>query len=137
MQKSPKETIGKDGLEEVKSRNRHGCLTAWLLLIICVSIIFIVLYLARASYPQSTPDLPWWAIPLLVMAEIFEIVCSIALLKWKKWGFWGLCTISMITFVINISLGVVVTSLSGLVGIAILYALLNLGGKNKGWTQLN
>ena len=137
MQNSPKETIGKDALEGVKSRNRHGYLTAWLILMICVSVIFIVLYLARASYPQSFPDLPWWAIPLLVMAEIFEIVSSIALFKWKKWGFWGLCTISVITFIVNISLGVVVTSLSGLVGIAILHVLLNLGTENKGWTQLN
>jgi hypothetical protein len=122
--------------ETGKRKKRHGCLTAWLILIIVVAIISTVRYLAGAIFWGSFGNLPGWVIPVSVIGVVFTVVCAGALFKWKKWGFWGYCAISVVAFIINISFGLGVTSFAGLVGVAILYGVLNIGGENKGWSQL-
>ena len=137
MQNLTTGTSTKKPMASEETRKRHGCLTAWLILMILASVMFIALYLARASYPQYAPDLPAWALPVLVTIEMFQIICAIALFKWKKRGFWGYCIICAIAFFANIWLGVVVTAVGILFGAIILYAVLNVGKDNKGWHHLN
>jgi hypothetical protein len=120
-----------------EAKKRPGCLTAWLILMILASAVFIVLYLARAGYPQYSSDLPAWALPVLIAIEIIQIICTIALFKCKKWGFWGYCIICVIAFFADIWLGVVVTAVGTLGGAVVLYAVLNIGKDNKGWRHLN
>jgi hypothetical protein len=68
---------------------------------------------------------------------IFNIICAIALFNWKKWGFYGFLASAVTAFIINISSGInLVTSLSGFIGIAVLYGVLNIGGENRAWTRL-
>ena len=117
-------------------KKRHGCLTSCLIMMIVGSAIFIFLYIARAIYPQYSPDLPVWAVPVLVTVQAFEIICLIALFNWKKWGFWFFCAFGGIAVIINILLGVGVTAFGTLISVAILYGVLNIGGENKGWVQL-
>ena len=119
-------------------KKRHGCLTAWLIIIIIACAVSIIMYLATTSLISSELDMAGWVVPVLVILLVFEIVCAIALFMWKKWGFWGFCAIVVISIIINLSLGLGITaSLGGLVGLAILFGVLNIGKDNKGWPQLN
>ncbi|MGD1921118.1 MAG: hypothetical protein ACFCAD_20890 [Pleurocapsa sp.] len=118
-------------------KQRHGCLTAWLILMIVANSISALIYLFNsAAIKQAVPNYPDWTFFVLIIISIFNLICAIALWKWQKWGFWGFLGSSVAAFIINLSIGLGFgTSVSGLIGIAILYALLNIG-ENKGWSQL-
>jgi hypothetical protein len=103
------------------------------------SSIFALLHLlGGAALGRVAPAIPGWAFPVLGLLGLFNLACAIALLSWKKWGFWGLLASSIVTFILNISIGVGPgSSILGLVGIAALYGVLHIGDKNKGWPQLD
>ncbi len=119
-------------------KKRHGCLTAWLILMLVVNSITALVYLfmggsIRESYPHASS----WTIPTLIVLGLFNLSCAVALFQWKKWGFWGICASSVIAFIVNLSAGVGIgSSLLGFVGVALLYGVLQIGKENKGWTQL-
>jgi hypothetical protein len=125
--------------ETEKPKKRHGCLAAWLYLSIIFNVVFTVLYLAGAGVSESTKTSPTWAIPILILLLICEIVCILALLSWKKWGFWGFCAINLIGLIVDIGLGInmIWPSIDVLVNIAILFGMLNIGQDDKGWPQLD
>jgi len=132
-----RETSEKQAIGSLKEKERHGCLTSWLILTTVISVMFIILYLGRAFYRQYTPDLPWWTIPVLVIIQLSEITCIIALFKWKKWGFWYFCVACGTAGVVNILLRVNVTAIGAFVSIAVTFIVLNIGKENKGWSQLD
>jgi hypothetical protein len=125
--------------ETKKTKKRHGCLTAWLILNIAFTLIFIILYLVGAGVSELPGGSPGWAIPVLVILLIFEIVCAVALFSWKKWGFWGFCAVNVIGLIVDIYLGISLfwPFIEVLVGIAILYLALNIGKEEKGWPPLD
>ena len=125
--------------ETKKPKKRHGCLTTWLVLTIIFNVIFTVLYLAGAGVSKSARGSPAWAIPVLVLLLIFEIICTLALFSWKKWGFWGFCAVNIIGIVADIGLGISIVwpLVAVLISIAALYGVLNIGQDNKGWPQLD
>ena len=125
--------------ETEKNKKRHGCLTTWLVLTIIFNVIFTVLYLAGAGVSKSPRGSPAWAIPVLVLLLVFEIICTLALFSWKKWGFWGFCAINLIGLIVDIGLGInmVWPSIAVLLSIAILFGVLHIGHDDKGWTQLD
>jgi hypothetical protein len=120
-------------------KQRHGCLTAWLILMLIANSATALLYLftadaIRRNLPHQPPS---WLFPLLIVFALFNVVCAIALWQWKKWGFWGFLFSSIVALFANISAGLGAgTALLGLLGIAILYAALQIGNENKGWPQL-
>ncbi len=128
------------GYEPISTgKNRHGCLTAYLVVMIIANSLAVLMYLlGSASVRQSYPDMPEWALPVLIVLGLFNLVCSIALFQWKKWGFWGFCATSTVAFVVNLSsgLGGGPTAM-GLVGLLLLLGVLHIGKKNKGWPQLD
>jgi hypothetical protein len=119
-------------------KSRHGCLTAWLVFMIIANSATALFYLLidSESIKQAYPNAPNWALPLLVIVGLVNLVCSIALFRWKKWGFWGFCLSSIVAFITNIIIGIGAASIMGLVGIALLYGVLQIGKENKGWPQL-
>ena len=119
-------------------KKRHGCLTAYLIFLIVVFAVFVIYYIAAASFVNSTLRLSGWTLPVLIILGLLDIVCAVALFRWKKWGFWGFCALAVVTLIVNISSGSgIATSLTGLIGIAVMYGVLNIGDKeNKGWPQL-
>ena len=119
-------------------KQRHGCLTAWLtLMIIGNSAGALTNILGSQAIKQAFTAAPGWAIPVLTVLSIFNLVCAIALFKWKKWGFWGFLVSSIVAFLVNLSIGLGIgQSLFGLVGIVLLYAVLHIGKEKKGWSQL-
>src|SRR5215471_8227295 len=119
-------------------KQRHGCLTAWLVLVIILNAIVSLVYLFGSSAVASAlPSSRGWAIPVLAVLALVNVACAVALFLWKRWGFYGLVATSVVTFGINIALGInVLQAAFGLVGVAILYGVLQIGQTNKGWPQL-
>jgi len=113
-------------------------LTAWLVFMLIANAAAAVANLAMSDViRQRSPDMPGWAIPVLVVMTVFNLACTVALLRWKKWGFWGVCASSLVGVAVNLSSGLGIgSSLLGLLGVALLYGVLQIGTENKGWPQL-
>ena len=120
-------------------KRRHGCLAAWLVLMIVANSASALMYLLRGdAIRQSFPSAPGWLFPLLIVCLLFNIVCAIALFQWKKWAFWGFCGSVCVTFVVNISIGIGIgLALNGVIGAVLLFGVLQIGKENKGWSQLD
>jgi hypothetical protein len=121
-----------------EGKQRHGCLTAWLVLMIIANLAIALIYLFGSSaIRHDFPSAPGWAFPVLAIAGIVNVICAIALFQWKKWGFSGVIATTVVTFVVNLIIRLnVLRALFGFVGIAILYGVLQIGKERKGWTQL-
>ena len=120
------------------AKSRHGCLTAWLVLMIIMNSAGALMYLLGSeAIRQGYPNAPGWAFPVLLVFTLFNLVCAIALYRWKKWGFWGFCASSVVALVMNLSIGLGIgLAIGGLVGVLLLYGVLHIGKENKGWPQL-
>jgi hypothetical protein len=120
------------------AKKRHGCLTAWLVLMIVGNAAAALMYLlGSAMIRENLPGAPGWAFPVLIVFALFNLVCAVALFQWKKWGFWGCCVSSVVVLVVNLSIGLGAgTVLFGLVGVLLLYGVLHIGKEDKGWPQL-
>ena len=121
-----------------EGKKRHGCLTAWLVLMIVASSLSALMYLfASDRIRQNLPNAPAWAFPALVVLCAGNVVFSVALFQWKKWGFFGCIATSILAVAVNLAVGVgIVHVILGLAGTAILYGVLQIGGEKKGWAQL-
>lgn len=121
-----------------KPKNRHGCLTAYLIFMIVVNAITaIVTPLFTGAIQETIPGFPVWVSWVMAAGALLNIVFAVALLKWRKWGFFGFCAISAVAFMLNLYAGLGIgQSIFGLLGLAILYAVLQIGGEEKGWDQL-
>lgn len=120
------------------AKSRHGCLTAWLVVMIVANSGTALLYILGSDAIRRTlPNAPGWAFPVLIVCSLFNLVCSIALFQWRRWGFWGFCGSSLVGLVVNLSIGIPIGSaLVGLVGALLLYGVLQIGKENRGWNQL-
>jgi hypothetical protein len=117
---------------------RHGCLTTYLVFIIIINSALALTYLFGAEWLQRNgPKTPQWAFWVLAVCGVINVVSAVALLRWKRWGFW-LFVLSAIAGVgINFSIGLGPQGIFGAVlGIAILYAVLHIGGERKAWPRL-
>ena len=119
-------------------KQRHGCLTAWLTLMIILNSVFSLMYLASAVGASSTLRLPTFALLVLSLVGIANVACAIALFKWKKAGFYGFIGTSAVAFIVNLSIGLgIAPSLFGLGGVGNLYGILQIGKEQAGWRQLD
>ena len=125
--------------EEIPNeKKRHGCLTAFLILMMVANSGSALLYLVSADEIQKNlPNMPDWSFPVLIIVCVFNIICGVALFKWKKWGFWGFIASSCFALIFNLSIGVgIASSMCGLLGVVTLFGVLQIGNENKGWAQL-
>lgn len=121
-----------------KQKKRHGCLTIWLAFMLFSNSIGILTYIfANSTVRESYPNAPLWVFPMLTIGGILNIIFIIALFRWKKWGFWGSIVTYVISFGVNLLVGLNITqALFGLSGLAILFGVLQIGKEHKGWSQL-
>ncbi|WP_430412929.1 hypothetical protein [Kordia sp.] len=109
-------------------KQRHGCVTAWLVFIIIANSLMALLYLLGGG--MITENLPGVATSILVILGLLgvgNVIFAVLLLQWKKIGFWGFLGTSIVVLFINISIGLGIgQSLFGLVGVAILYGILQI-----------
>lgn len=120
-------------------KSRHGCLTAFLVVMIAGNALSALVYLFMDDHLQrALPGTPTIIAPISVLLALANIASAIALYHWKKWGFYGFVGTSSIAFIMNVAVGVnVLQSLAGLLGVAFLYGVLQIGSDNKGWVQLD
>lgn len=127
----------------MKAKQRHWLLSVYLLLsIITLLIMVFILQFHTAAFTvaslQKFPKTPKWIYPTLRFVYLVHIMSLIALFRWKKWGFFGAVVACIISVILNFIIsGEIVGSLLGLTSIAVLYGVLQIGGKWKGWTQLD
>ena len=126
--------------EEMESKQRHGCLTAWLVLSIVLNSLLAIVYLFAGDIINK--NLPHGiSTPMLISLALLgtaNVVFAVLLLQWKKLGFWGFIGTSILALIINLNIGLAVgQSLFGLVGIAILYGVLQIKNNDvSGWDNL-
>ncbi len=125
----------------IGNKQRHGCVTAWLIFMIVASAISALTYLfARGLISEMMPgtgDSPLFI--LLGFVAILNVIFAIMIFQWKRIGFYGFIVTGVIAFVINLIMGIGVgQSVMGLVGIGILYAILQIEQEGESaWKQLD
>ena len=124
-----------------EKKKRHGCLTVYLVLILIVNSLLTYTYLVTpppdTGPPFHMPLFSTWVYGVMSLVGLLNVISAVAILRWKKWGFWLFANTSFITVWLNYTMGMsFATSIVGLVGVAILYGVLHIGGDKKGWTQL-
>lgn len=118
------------------NKQRHGCLTTWLIFMIIANSISAIVYLTDPDMVQQGAS--EWMFLLLAFVGVFNVVCAIALLQWKKWGFYGFCVNAVISSFINISLGLGWVSLIfAPIPVGVLFGILNMGKEKKAWPKLD
>lgn len=124
-----------DKEEQEIIKSRHGCVTAWLILMIIVNSITSLTYFTNSN---SIPNVSNSLIMALGIIGILNVIFSVLLLQYKKIGFFGFIVSSIITSVLNTMIGIDVgRALLGLVGIALVYAILQIKQDNhSAWEHL-
>ncbi len=130
--------------EPQRPPDRHGCLAAYLVIIIVLNALVALLYLLTSDAITDTledagSEVASWTIPALGILAILNVVFAIAIWRWQRWGFWGLVASAVVAFAVNLSIGVSLPqALLGLVGLAVLAGVLQMGGPSNrtGWAQL-
>jgi len=121
-------------------KQRHGCVTAWLIFMIVVNSLMAILYLFAGNIiAQNLPGgISNSMLILLAILGVGNVIFSILLFKWMKIGFWGFLLTSIAALAVNLNIGLgVVQSLLGLAGIAVLYGVLQIKKDNvSAWTNL-
>ncbi len=122
------------------TKQRHGCVTAWLILMIILNSLVAFLYLFFSDF--FAENLPGTVsksmLVVLAILGIANVVFAVLLFNWKKIGFWGFLVSAIATFIVNLKIGLGLgQSLFGLVGLGILYGILQIKKNNiSTWQNL-
>ena len=121
---------------DITKKQRHGCLTAYLIVFIIGTSVTLILGWLLGPSPEN--ELTTWEIAVDSMFAVLAIVCAIAVFMWKKWGVWGLTAVLVAGCIANIIQGelVIVSIIDMILSLGLLYWVLNIGGENKGWPQM-
>ena len=102
---------------------RHGCLTAILIVFGLFSAVAAIMNLALAPrLASSLPNAPAWASTGILAMGILGLVAVAALAGlwfWKKWAFFLYLVVTLTVFVLNIKLVGIGPALMGLIGVAL------------------
>jgi len=102
---------------------RHGCLTAILIVFGILSLLAACVNLAMHNTIASRlPNAPDWAANAVLgmgILGLLGVVGLVALWYWKRWGLFLYIVVGIVVFVVNMKLVGIVPSLLGLVGIAL------------------
>jgi hypothetical protein len=106
-------------------RERGGCLTVWLVLVLIANPLTAIYYLVSGQeLLRQLPGFPGWALPVLAVAAAANFVFAIGMWMWKKWGIYGFIASAAVALVINIIAGLVVPGIiSAIISIGILLFL--------------
>jgi len=106
-------------------KKRGGLLTAWLILMLIANAGTAAYYFLFGSLVTALlPTIPFWAIYVLGVGSLLNFAFTIFLFKWKRWAFFAFCGMAGVVLVINIVIGMGISSLFGLLGPVILYLIL-------------
>jgi hypothetical protein len=125
--------------ENKQSKERHGCVSTWLIFIIIVNFITILTNIFAPKIVEKGLNYPsQFIIILYTLLAVTNILCAIMILKWKKWAFWIFIITGVLGVILNLYIEVgLFTSLIGLLGIPILYFMLQIKKDNiAAWENL-
>lgn len=122
------------------NKQRHGCLTSWLIYLIIAYSFSTIFYFFKTDEISNVLEYKISKNMILIRGSlgIFGIIFTIMLFKWVKLGFWGILIISLLLFVIQlINEDNIMSPFFILLCLIILYALLQLKKSNvSGWDNL-
>jgi hypothetical protein len=130
-------TTGRPRRQEPKSR--HGCVTAWLVLIIVANVVgALLLFVAQQQLGDSVSVHLAWFLPTIVFLSLANVVCAVAVLNWKTWGVIGICLIHAAAIGIGVVLGTAsaMSVCVGLIAPVVLLIVLQFGDRRSTWSQL-
>lgn len=86
----------------MRNKQRHGCLTAWLIYLIIAYSFSTIFYFFKTDEISKVLEYKISENMILLRGSlgILGVIFSIMLLKWVKLGFWGILIIS-ITIICN------------------------------------
>jgi len=124
----------------MEQKQRHGCLTAWLILMMIGNALSALIYFAinpKLLEPQGIIMTKEQMI-LLACLGIINLSFAVGLWFWKKWAFYGFAVSGFLMFLTNLNMGTDIVSASlGLVGVLLLFSVLQMKkGKTSGWENL-
>jgi len=104
--------------QEIVVKKRGGCITAFLIFMFIINPLLALYYIFAGDTVRDTfPDLPGWAIPVLVLFCLINLGLAIAIWNWKKIGIYGIWVSAAIILVVNLSIGLPpLQSFMGLLG---------------------
>lgn len=111
---------------DIETEKKRGLLlTFWLIVMLITNAGVAITYLLGSGLIAFiSPNVPLWAIYVFGISCAFNVVFTIFLFLWKKWAFFAYCGMAGIAFVINLAIGIGLSSILGLVGPIILYLIL-------------
>ena len=144
-------------------KQRHGCLTAYLIIIIVITALGLVLVplapvmtdLIQSEYTEYSITFTW-ATWVALAASAVQIAFAVAIYKWKRWGVYGFVGATVVELILtsidteganNFSgipsitpefaaiVSIIITAIVGILTIALLVVALKMG-KPSGWDQL-
>ncbi|GMN10981.1 hypothetical protein MTsPCn9_27070 [Croceitalea sp. MTPC9] len=124
----------------METKKRHGCVTAWLILMIIANSFTAITYLFMGDVVLENLPNPTSKSMLVLLAilGLANLAFAILLFQWKKWAFWSFVASALITLAVNLSIGLGLgQSLLGLLGVILLYAILQIKQDGKtAWENL-
>ena len=124
--------------ESPVQKQRHGCLTAFLVFMVLANLSASFANIAmQEDILSALPRLSRNLLLVLALMGILNVVFAIAIYKWRKWGFWGFGISAFVAFSINIYGGIALfPAIAGLAGVLVLFAVLKIGKEKAAWDQL-
>lgn len=124
----------------MQNKQRHGCLTAWLIYLIIAYSFSTIFYFFKTDEISKVLEYKISENMILLRGSlgILGVIFSIMLLKWVKLGFWGIFIISILLFAAQlVNDDNIMSPFFILLCLIILYALLQLKKSNvSGWDNL-
>jgi hypothetical protein len=99
--------------------------------------LVVLIFTPDGTLREFVPGYQDWMIFPLVAGMFLSIWFAYALLSFKRWAFLGLWAVGLAGVAFNIYMGIdFARATSGLLGLVILYWLLQIGGERSGWARL-
>jgi hypothetical protein len=121
----------------VEASKRWWPATVWLWFMVVANALVLLILLAAFGNFVHVARTPVPAQVYTLCGSVIQIVCVVAILRWRRWGWWGLLVIGLTTFGVNIAGGHgLAVSVLGLLGIGATYLVLVGGGESAAWPRL-
>ena len=119
-------------------KQRHGCVTFWLWLVLLVNLGSVLMQVVNLFDPEE-PVYPVWTVVLLVLLASCNVVASLLLMRWRKLGFYLFVASALAELVVGLLLLDLnpVQSVTLLFNIAIWCAVLQIRSDGRSaWSQM-
>ena len=119
-------------------KQRHGCVTFWLWLVLLVNAGSVLMQVVNLFDPSESVY-PVWTVVLLVLLASCNVVASLLLMRWRKLGFYLFVASALAELVVGLLLLDYhpVESVTSLASIAIWWAVLQIRYDGRSaWSQM-